>query len=325
MSDKHFPAEHESIRQKPGHMLRQAREKLGMELKDIASQLNLQADIIASLEDDDSDKLPAPTYVRGYIRSYARIVHLDGNTLISLYDHEAAAPPEIIPDIRQDSQMNSHDRPVKAFTYLVTFIMALLLVAWLLQSNYSSQLPVVSNDEAPAVLEDEPETVTDSPAELPEYSAPAAELPPYYEGTAPAVSVPIEQPALVLDESGLINNIGLPDTTNAIDTTPLPTEAAGTGEIENPANDSQINLKIIKESWVEIYDAGNNRLYLGLGRPGEEISLSGIPPFNVLLGYSPGVEVSYNGKAFDPSPYSTSGVAKFILGTAAEAEEEQSE
>src|SRR5690606_13439913 len=106
--------ETETLQNKPGRILREARERLGLEQKDIASQLNLQVDTIDAVENDAAEKLPAPTYVRGYIRSYARMVQLDSDALIKLYESDAAGPPEIIPDIKQHHQVSSTDKPVKA-------------------------------------------------------------------------------------------------------------------------------------------------------------------------------------------------------------------
>ena len=64
-----------------GKLLTKAREKLSPSQKDIAFRLNLKEEIISALDTNDFDKLPAPTYVRGYIRSYARTVNLNADSL----------------------------------------------------------------------------------------------------------------------------------------------------------------------------------------------------------------------------------------------------
>ena len=70
-----------------GTLLREAREARGLTLDDLARTLNLQPRIVAALERDDHDALPAPTFVRGYIRSYARLLGLPVDPLLA--DHEA--------------------------------------------------------------------------------------------------------------------------------------------------------------------------------------------------------------------------------------------
>jgi cytoskeleton protein RodZ len=50
-----------------------------------------------------------------------------------------------------------------------------------------------------------------------------------------------------------------------------------------------------------------------MGKPGEEINITGAAPFNVLLGYSPGVMVTFNGNKFDTEPFTKGSIARFTL------------
>jgi len=113
-----------------GALLTRAREKLSLSQKDIASRLNLKEEYIVALDANDFDELPAPTYVRGYIRSYARALNLNADSLINLYEGIAEAPPEILPDVKPTVQASSRDKPVKAVTYLVTLTLVILIIAW---------------------------------------------------------------------------------------------------------------------------------------------------------------------------------------------------
>ena len=74
-----------------------------------------------------------------------------------------------------------------------------------------------------------------------------------------------------------------------------------------------IVLSITKDSWVEIYDNNDQRLFMDLGRAGEKHKINGTAPFNIILGFSEGVTIEFNGKAFDIAPYSKDGVARFNL------------
>jgi cytoskeletal protein RodZ len=63
----------------PGMRLQTRRLKNEWSIEDVAADLNLRIEVIAALEADDYSKLPERTYVRGYLRSYARLlgVHED--------------------------------------------------------------------------------------------------------------------------------------------------------------------------------------------------------------------------------------------------------
>ena len=75
-------AQPSSNAQRPGERLRQARLLQGREIKDIASDLNINARIISAIEADDYKLLPEPAFIRGYLRAYGRLLGIDSDTLI---------------------------------------------------------------------------------------------------------------------------------------------------------------------------------------------------------------------------------------------------
>ena len=60
-----------------GAALRAAREAAGLSIDDVAQQLKLAPRQVQALEDDDYARLPGRTFVRGFVRNYARFVRLD--------------------------------------------------------------------------------------------------------------------------------------------------------------------------------------------------------------------------------------------------------
>ena len=316
MPDKSTQSNSDIPLQKPGELLKEAREKLGLSQKDVAAQLNLKLDILDAVERNDDEKLPASTYVRGYIRSYAKIVKLDGDALISLYENDASGPPEIIPDIKNHSQVSSADKPVKAVTYFVTFALALLLIAWL-QSNYViDKKSPVSVSTTNNVLEEYRENsnppggkVQQEPPESAQYSVNAP--------VASGLSVETGGNAGEISEN-VINTPDLPDALAIEPETDADESDVGSTAVEEtdtlPTSEDTIFFKLDRDSWIEVYDSGHNMLFKRLAKSGEELTLSGIGPFSVLLGYAPGVEVKFNGEPFDPGPYTNAGIARFKLG-----------
>jgi len=74
----------------PGLLLRALREAAGLSVEHVASQLHLLKSVVSSLEADCYDRMRGETYVRGYLRNYARLVGLDSEELLA---HYAARPP----------------------------------------------------------------------------------------------------------------------------------------------------------------------------------------------------------------------------------------
>ena len=79
----------------------------------------------------------------------------------------------------------------------------------------------------------------------------------------------------------------------------LPPEESWQRQGRNAPGDDVIQLSFSDASWAEVYDANNQQLLYGLLRSGATRELRGTAPFQVMLGYAPGVEVRINGEYYD--------------------------
>jgi len=91
-----------------GAKLRDARVARGLSLEDIASTTKVPRSMLALLELDAFQKMPAPVFVRGFIRSYAKVVGVDANPIVRAYEHRtsgldpiATPQPEPEPMVRE--------------------------------------------------------------------------------------------------------------------------------------------------------------------------------------------------------------------------------
>ena len=73
-----------------GALLRAAREAAGMSIDAVAQQLKLAPRQVKALEDGDFTLLPGRTFVRGFMRNYARLVHLDPEAVLGALPSTAA-------------------------------------------------------------------------------------------------------------------------------------------------------------------------------------------------------------------------------------------
>jgi cytoskeletal protein RodZ len=80
----------------PGVLLRTARLQHNLQIEQVAKELHLDARIVTAMENDDQTALPEPIFVQGYLRSYARLVGLPADEIISRYDtHGRPSPPPL--------------------------------------------------------------------------------------------------------------------------------------------------------------------------------------------------------------------------------------
>lgn len=76
-----------------GRQLRRARQHRGLSLRDLHAITAIPLPCLAALEEGHLDQLPSPVYARGYVRSYAEAVRLDGDRLaLELWRAAPAAP-----------------------------------------------------------------------------------------------------------------------------------------------------------------------------------------------------------------------------------------
>ena len=65
-----------------GARLRNAREQLGLSQQAVAERLCLKVSTVRDIEEDKAPADLASTFLRGYIRSYARLVHIPEEELL---------------------------------------------------------------------------------------------------------------------------------------------------------------------------------------------------------------------------------------------------
>lgn len=73
--------------------LKKCREEADMSMEDAAGEMHLPLSVIKALEEENFADLPDPPYVRGYLRSYARLNESDATNLINRYETLRGADP----------------------------------------------------------------------------------------------------------------------------------------------------------------------------------------------------------------------------------------
>lgn len=117
----------------PGQYLCRAREARGLSIGDIARTLKFSERQIEALERDEYQLLPGVTFIRGFIRSYARLVKLDAAPLLAMLDAGAplAAVEVVAPgnmgDAIPQALLRRHSRKIAFGT---VFLLVLIAIAY---------------------------------------------------------------------------------------------------------------------------------------------------------------------------------------------------
>lgn len=316
----------------PGTRLQKARKSANLSIQDVSERLRLDPQQIEALERDDYGKMHASTFVRGYLRAYAKLLELSPDPILDLYDRKGFAPPELVPDIAGRPQAKSSDTSVRLTTYLIVAVLIVLTAIWW-QTQKGTDTSMQPEQSAVAREETVPATEPtdeewDKP--LPEeaavaevYVEPAPE--PVVEAPREPVMEPVtewtEEPEPSVADSPAAEDTAteenrpteaaeeIPSAEEVLTEEPPPTESAS---VQTTAV-GRLDIDFNHDSWVEVYDAMEERLFFNLVKDGDRISLEGQPPFRVLIGYASSARIEYNGQFFDHMPYADKGVARFTI------------
>lgn len=315
--------------QNPGELLRLAREKRDWSQAEVARKLNLTVSSLNHVETGAFDKLPGHTFARGYIRAYAKLMDLDQAALVDAFDRYTGTHAK-------GSEVHSLGRieePVRLSHNILRGVSLLLLVAvvgggfvwWQDQGSLRGKdlakiaLEHVEVESADGTTQihplDEPEDQAVSAGQQAE-STPlaldqgAVEQPAAAAEQAPAVTVAPTQQAPVQPVASAPAPVA-----PAVVAPAAPAPAVATSEpAAVPAGSAKVVIQFTADCWTQVSDGNGKVLFSAIKRKGDNLELTGKPPFAVRLGFARGAQISYNGQAVDVAPFTSGETARLKLG-----------
>jgi len=161
-----------------GEEFRSAREARGLTLSDVAEQIHIRSVYLNAIENEDWKAIGAPVYVRGFIRTYARFLGVDGEDAVARFN--AAAPPERPVQTAAIDYTDDHERTGPSWLAILGGLVALLLVAfviyeyWQYAKGGTARKPVAAASAAPQPAAAAPGSQSPVPSAAPSASPGAA-------------------------------------------------------------------------------------------------------------------------------------------------------
>ncbi|MFB4402965.1 MULTISPECIES: RodZ domain-containing protein [Pseudomonas] len=337
--------------QNPGELLRQARENRDWSQAEVARKLNLTVSSLNHVETGAFDKLPGHTFARGYIRAYAKLMDLDQAALVDAFDrytgtHAKGSDVHSLGRIEEPVRL-SHNILRGVSLLLLVAVVGGGFVWWQDQGSLRGKdlakiaLEHVEVESADGTTQihplDEPEDQAVSAGQQPE-SAPlpleqgAAEQPaaaepapasPAPAATAAAVPAPAQQApvspvasAPAATPAPVAPVAPAPAPAAVAPATPVATVAATepAAPVAVPAGSAKVAIQFVADCWTQVTDGNGKVLFSAIKRKGDNLELTGKPPFSVRLGFARGAQVSYNGQAVDVAPFTSGETARLKLG-----------
>ena len=281
-----------------GAWLRAQREARGVSLREIADASKISLRHLEALEKDRFDALPAPVFVRGFLREYGRIVGLDVDEVVNVYLLAAAAArPAEEPrrDLAGAKATSARRTSALGYGLLVAALLAVILGAAAAVSFWlGRQRPVPAS---PAADRATPAVEARSPG-------PAASEPPPPEPDRSAIATP-EAPRPAPEPSAA------PPSAPWIAAPPA-SPTAGGPQGETVPQPLRVVLEFQQDCWVEVVVDGRRR-ESELKAGGETWAIEARESVVLTLGNAPAVRVEVDGRPVELPTLGTRVVREFRI------------
>ena len=252
----------------PGELLKEARKKTRRRYKRLSSELGIPERYLEALEENNFSIMAGPTYVKGYLRAYAKKLDLDPETVITAFDRylkdERRLKNKAI-KIEQKKETKQKFSYICALIFLLIASISLLIVL----------IPEKNNNP-----EKKEEITSYSGTEVQNSN----DIPPVLN-TKPALSTELEQ-----DTSQNISELNIQKKEIASETINDVKDETNEFAIETT---NTIEMNFSGDCWIELMDK-NGIIEYRLAKAGSSMFFEGLGPFKLLIGNSKRVELFYN-------------------------------
>ena len=289
-----------------GRTLREARERLGLSVADVANQIKFATRQIDALEADNFQQLQGATFLRGFVRSYAKILHLDAQPLLEQLPLDQPVPQELTPasvEMRFPAMLSS--RRQNLIWSGAALLLALIVVGFgLWQSSPQVEKLKVAHIETPVPLPAEIKIISDLPVPEERVASSVPVVPKLKSSTSiEQSSVPVKTPSSLAapqiksTKSESKSETSKTDSSNHKKPKTVLSKAGSSEQV------SALRLVFGEESWTEIKDKDGKIISSQVNQPGSELRLEGHPPFTMLIGHALSVHLYQDDEEVDLKPY----------------------
>ena len=141
-----------------GSSLREARLRQGLDIPEVEQATKIRGKYLRALEDEEFDLLPAQTYVKGFLRSYAEYLGLDGELYVDEFNSRYVVGDEALARPRRSASRRPRVQSrVVVLTLLgIATVTALVIVAWTRGNARPQTIPGLAADTTAATTTSAP-------------------------------------------------------------------------------------------------------------------------------------------------------------------------
>lgn len=269
--------------QSTGKLLKEARISQGLSVADVAGRIKFAPRQVEALEADDFQHLPELAFVRGFVRSYARLLNIDEMVLLNALPQASKDSVPLKYSTEVPFPTPQSDRRINVVWLSAALGMAFLLgigVLFFHEKPDTKKIAVSTKNE-------NVEIVTQV---FPAVSA--------VESVSSVAAMPNAETGHIL---------------NSFPAASVPKITSTEKIAQKGTKKSPIHLVFLTESWVDLKDKFGKTLFKQVNEPGTEQWIDGQPPFSMVIGNASGVRLYYEGDEVELKEFTEVEVARLIL------------
>lgn len=321
MTNKTIEQDQEQAKPNLGYILVKGREAANISIASLASQLNLDESQLIDLENNQYENLGPEIFVKGYIKSYCKLLDLDENDVMQSYQSSTHNSKEKeMQSFSNRFEKETHDSRLMIVSYIVlSIVLGSSGILWWQNQNSKDEAVINSpevdmnlntqevTDAASVTIEPKLTSIVEQSNVIAtkEEITEVKEHNPVMDFKIAKVSTPATDSISEEKKDESISEI-VPETA-------ITTEQVKQEEVKNELIVSKIIMRFSGDSWVEIFDATSERVAFGVKKSGYVMTVNGVAPFSVVLGKHQLVEIELDGETVDTSSFPTNRLAKFQL------------
>ena len=309
------------------------REQRGWSQADVAQRLKLRVRQLDALERGDWEALPGRAFIRGTLRSYARLLEVDIDPLLKIVGGFAQAE-ELRPSASLGTQMPrsggfgfDSDTRSNRLPWALLGVLGVIALAFLFGRDGEMANPSQWFGVPPAVTSfgsAKPPAAgaslsSDSPVDSRSDSSgvTGATTVPTDAGAAPTLVVPGSKlangnPMQGVTGAGLAQAVGSSTSSPVSAVSPGTAGASGasgaasgtlgaasSGPVRPP---STLRLTVRQDAWIEIRQADGRTVFSAIVKPGSPVDIDAKKPVSMVIGNANQVSLEFEGNPFDLKP-----------------------
>ncbi len=300
-----------------------AREQMGLSQREVAEELKLAWKTIESLESEDFESLPPYVFVRGYVKSYSKLVGIDA-------DEMASKLVSFYQGIEREARVNEQDKtngfrspasslnPTSLLTgfalVVITVVLFVAYTTWIDQSQIPSEISISEDNQINEESFNSVSTKEEIGLGASNLGSDRDEDDSYKQESRDLEN---DASGEILDEApqlssaeGSIREVGASEIDESLE---VLSPDGDDFELLGEGGDDELEIQFNDDCWFEISDTQQNLLAADLGRSGDSRFYRGTAPFRIKLGFAPGVIIRFNGNNVELAPYTRNNIAVFNL------------